>query len=118
MKKLHWSDLDDTEKVFFCVERGCGPGKTFFLIPQFIFKASCCQHDFYYARGGDVFDKMMADAMFYAYMLKDIADTNHGFLDKLKYATVATAYYLFVSIFGCLFFKFGKYRTMEEILKS
>ena len=115
-EKASWSGLTQKEQFKFGRMRGCGPGRVFFLVPQFIFRASCWQHDFYYARGGDIFDKMEADAMFFSFMLKDINEGQTKFWHKLFYTTMAVLYYLWVSTFGLVFFKYGRYRDKEEIL--
>jgi len=115
-KKLHWSGLTQRQKRQ--LNGGCGPGKTMFLIPQFVFKASCEQHDFYYRRGGDLFDKAEADLMFFAYMMTDITDLKgkKGLFKRLGYTFLAKTYFILVCIFGAFAFRWGKYRTFEEIV--
>lgn len=83
----------------------CGAGKSAFLIPDFIFTASCKKHDDYYAEGGGIVEKVMADTFFYAYMLEDISVNPYSFRRKMFYFTMATLYFLCVSTFGCLFYK-------------
>lgn len=51
--KPHWYDL--TEEELDYISDGC----TF--VPDFIFTADCRIHDFNYARGGTVLDKIDAD---------------------------------------------------------
>ena len=116
MKKLQWSKLTDTQRKK--MGGGCGPGKAMLFIPQFIFKASCEQHDFYYRRGGTIFDKAEADVMFFAFMLKDIADSPKHWTKKLLYVAAAKIYFILVSVFGYFAFTFGHYRTLRELYKS
>lgn len=113
MKKLQWSKL--TARQRRQLGGGCGPGKAMFFIPQFIFKASCQQHDFYYRRGGSLFDKAEADLMFFAYMAKDIAESDKCWLKKLFYFGMAKMYFILVCVFGLFVFKFGHYRTLKEL---
>ena len=112
--KLHWSDLTEEQKTQVGI--GCGPGKVAFFIPQFIFKASCVQHDFYYNRGGYLFEKIEADLFFYAFMLSDINQSNFHWLRKTFYLICASVYFLLVSTFGLLGFTWGRYRTLEEVV--
>lgn len=113
--KLHWSQLTEEQKSEF--ENACGPGKLALEAMQFVFtKSSCGQHDFYYQRGGTLFDKVEADLMFVAYMVKDINDANVCVIRKLFYLFIAIIYFGLVSIFGCLFFKWGRYRKLREII--
>lgn len=114
--KVRWSHLTQDEKRKVGI--GCGPGKTAFLIPQFIFKASCVQHDFYYKRGGNIFDKLEADAFFLAHMLRDIAESERGLTLRLFFTLMAFAYYLVVSVFGMFAFHWGKYRTVDEMISD
>jgi len=81
-------------------KNSCGPGKAAFLIPQFIFKASCKKHDDYYKEGGGIVEKVYADTMFYAFMLEDIKKGGYSFFRKYSYFKIATFYYLFVLTFG------------------
>lgn len=115
MQKVRWSDLTLEQQMNF--DCSCG-FKKYFAIPQFIFKASCCQHDLYYRRGGDIFDKAFADVMFYAYMLEDIVDLDRSFFVKAFYFKMATLYFLAVTLFGCFAFTWGRYRTIDEILQN
>lgn len=116
MSRIRWSDLTEKEQLKYGRTRGCGPGKAFFLIPQFIFRASCWQHDFYFARGGDMFDYIEANLMFYAHMVKDIAESKDRLHKRLFHLFAATLYYILVSVYGVFFFNWGRYRTKEDIL--
>jgi len=114
--KTHWSQLTKEQQECFGIDRGCGAGKTWFLIPQFIFRADCKIHDYYYKRGGNFFDFVYSNVMFYAYMLKDVADYPHKPHKKLLYFNMATLYFIAVSVFGVFCFNWGKYRDIKEVL--
>jgi hypothetical protein len=115
-KKVNWSDLSFVEQITWGETRGCGPGRWAFFIPQFIFKASCLQHDLYYSRGGDIVDKFEADVMFLAYMLKDINAKYDKWYKKLFYVAMAKLYFIAVTIYGPFCFTWGRYRTKVELL--
>lgn len=116
--KANYSSLSATEKKI--IGKGCGPGVGFleWLIPDLLFHADCKQHDFYYARGGGLFDKVEADLMFFAYMTKSINDKVNGFFKKLGYFICAKFYFMSVSIFGVFLWNWGRYRTKQEIIRS
>lgn len=114
--KLRFSDL--TSRQIALLKGGCGVGATALFIPQFIFQASCTQHDFYYRRGGWFFDKLEADVFFYAYMLKDIGNCGRNVGIKCLYLCMATLYFLLVSVFGIFAFSWGRYKTFTEILRD
>lgn len=96
------------------ISNGCGPMVRFLRLPQFIFEARCDQHDFYYWRGGNIWNKIVADYWFYYYMLKDVGKQRH-IEGKVFYFLMATIYYIMVSVFGFIFFNFGKRKTMIDI---
>jgi hypothetical protein len=91
-------------------EKTCGIGKSALFIPQFIFKSSCSKHDSYYEIGGDVIDKIYADAMFYALMLEDIRKVSHSILMRYFYFLMATLYLILVSVFGIIVFNWFDYK--------
>ena len=109
---LHYKDL--TIKQIAKISNGCGGGKTALFIPNFIFEADCCHHDFYYWRGGNIFDKLKADWLFYYYMIRDVKRQKH-IEPKVFYFLMATIYYIMVSVLGLPFFHFGKQRTINDI---
>lgn len=111
---IHWGELKKKDKILIEKKGKCGA--TFLMIPQFCFKASCSQHDFYYRRGGNLADKMRADIQFYSAMLFDC--TELIWYKMIFLFTMATIYFIMVSVFGILFFTFGKYKTKTQILKS
>lgn len=115
--KVSWTEASVEIKAALD-KAGCGPGRTVLFIPQFIFSASCQQHDFYYNRGGGIFDKVEADLMFFAHMAKDIANSEASFGKKCLYMLAAKLYFLWVMTFGFFVFTWGRYRTQDEILKT
>lgn len=52
-------------------KNNCGPRKGWFDVPDWIFSASCEKHDEYYIKGGDDFDRFMADLWFLHHMMID-----------------------------------------------
>lgn len=87
-----------------------GNGCTF--VPDFIFTANCRHHDFNYGRGGWLRDKLKADWDMCKYMWAD---------SRLWWHYVVTVAYwagLTFLPFPYFFFTWGRYRTLEEILKN
>jgi hypothetical protein len=93
----------------------CGIGKTAFLIPQFLFKASCKKHDDYYKKGGRLLDKIYADVMFYALMLEDIRHGAYKFIKRNFYFLMATLYFFVVLSFGWISFNWFNYKNYIKI---
>jgi hypothetical protein len=116
--KLHWSEITEDQK--FEITNGCGLGYGLlnWIIPDLYFTASCRQHDFYYKRGGWLFNKIEADVMFYAHMIKSINEVNPNVVLKTLYFIVATVYFFSVFVAGIPFWKWGRMRTLQEILKE
>ena len=113
--KVHYSQLTDEQKEL--LGDGCGTRLTGRLVPDLFFKTSCNQHDFYYTRGGDIVDKLEADVMFYAHMIKSINDLKPHLWQKPLYVLLATIYFFGVSTLGLLFWRWGKYHTLEDMIK-
>ena len=110
--KVHWGDLTKTEQKNF--GDGCGALARGLKVPDFIFKASCRQHDFYYSRGGWPWHKMQADWWFYVAMLKD-AWLCKG-LEWFIYSCLATVYFLAVLFISWPFFTYGRWRSKKRII--
>jgi len=110
---LRYSDLTQVQKDNIC--NSCGGKGSLIPVPNFLFKASCNQHDFYYWRGGTESDREAADDAFYKYMKIDIAEGTYTFVDALWYHTWALVYYLAVRQFGDKYFYYGEMRTIEDI---
>ena len=103
---LKYSNLTPEQKKIIC--NGCGGKGGFIKPPDFIFHASCNQHDFYYWRGGDEKDRELADIQFYEAMSIDIL--NAKWYLKPYYRFWAYTYYIAVRIAGGKFFNYGPMR--------
>ena len=110
---LKYSDLTAEQKAKIC--NGCGPKGGLIPIPDFLFKASCDQHDFYYWRGGDESHREVADTTFYKYMKIDIEDKGLPLVPYLIAHSWAYAYYSAVKYFGKSYFYYGEPRTILDI---
>jgi len=108
---LKYSDLTEEQKSKIC--NGCGAKGGWFKAPNFLFKASCNQHDFYYWRGGEENDRKYADDMFYKYMKKDCAESK--WYEKISHYLIAYLYYKAVRFFGEKFFSYGKMKTKDDL---
>lgn len=109
--KPSFSDLTPEQQATF--GNGCGLYSRIFKLPQFIFKASCRQHDAYYTIGGWFGDKFYADWHFFIIMLTDAKDSAR----PVFYSLMAFLYFLAVSVFGVFAFHWStRYRTLDEIL--
>ena len=83
---------------------GCGGKGSFINPPQFIFKASCNKHDELYNKGGNEYDRYVADQLFYQYMKEDVRDSE--FYLHPYYSFWAWAYFKSVRIGGRKFFNY------------
>lgn len=110
---LRYSDLSQAHVAK--VANGCGGKGSLIPVPNFLFKASCNQHDFYYWRGGTESDREAADDAFYKYMCIDIEDSAKGLVEKLWYHIWAFIYYLSVKQFGTKYFHYGVQRTAKDL---
>ena len=108
---LHFHELTEEQKKKIC--NGCGAKGGWFDPPEFLFHASCNQHDFYYWRGGSEADRKKADEAFYRYMQIDA--NRYSGLKRLKYLAIAYIYYKAVRIFGRRHFYYGKQKTREDL---
>ena len=66
-----WSQLSPEQRKY--VGNGCGSKGGFLQPPNFLFAASCDQHDFYYWRGCNSADRLAADLAFLRAMRRDAA---------------------------------------------
>ena len=81
----------------------CGPNKfnSFIKPPNLIFTNSCKLHDKrYFNKNG----KVRADLKFLKDMFNDIKNSNFNYFKKLILYLIAIIYFLFVFIFGFLFY--------------
>ena len=111
MIKLKYSELTDEQKEIIC--NGCGAKSGWLNPPEFLFSASCNQHDFYYWRGGTESDRLEADKAFYEAMLSDIQ--NYIWYKRVLYKSIAYTYYKSVRLFGKKFFYYGVMRTKTDM---
>ena len=83
-------------------------------VPDLIFTESCRHHDFNYARGGSIRDKIKADWDFLMYSI-GLSSKWYEYLVALVYWAGVSFVppFCFVAFYS---FEWGKYRTLEEIL--
>ena len=109
---LRYSDLG--KEQLSKITNSCGGKGGWIKPPNFIFKASCNQHDFYYWRGCTEKDRRLADNTFYSYMRKDVKETK--WYMKPYYHQWALAYYVAVRFFGKNYFNYAEtMRTVSDI---
>ena len=101
---LKYSDLNQVQKNFVC--NGCGGKGGIIDPPEFIFNASCNQHDFYYWRGCSEEDRKIADDSFYKFMRETIS--KEKWYLRPHYHLWAYAYYREVRLSGKKFFHYGE----------
>jgi hypothetical protein len=111
--KPKFSDLTPEQQATF--GNGCGLQARLLRVPQFIFKASCRQHDFNYTRGGGIKDKIKADWDFFKAMLEDSKLSSK----PCFYTIMSVTYFLGVSLNPVALYAFtwGEYLTIDEILR-
>lgn len=109
---LRYRDLTQEDKLKIC--NGCGAKGGWFNPPEFLFHASCNQHDFYYWRGGTSHDRGLADKAFYKFMRKD---ANNGGILLPVHHVLALTYFLAVRFFGKKAFNEGTMKTREDLDK-
>lgn len=111
MIKLKYSDLTDEQKEIIC--NGCGGKSGWLNPPEFLFNASCNQHDFYYWRGGTESDRLEADKAFYEAMLVDV--NMAVWYKRAYYKMIAYVYYRSVRLVGKKYFSYGTMRTKTDM---
>lgn len=109
---LRYSDLSTQDKINIC--NGCGTKGGWFNPPEFLFHASCNQHDFYYWRGGTEADRERADEEFYRFMKQD-ASEGKWYQRPFMYA-MAFVYYKAVRISGKKYFEYGEMKVAEDLI--
>lgn len=109
---LRFRDLEPHHKEVVC--NGCGGKGGKVKPPNFLFEASCDQHDFYYWRGGAEGDREKADKKFYAFMKKDVKRAN--IVLRPFYYVTAWWYYRAVVEFGKKYFHYGVMKRMKDLL--
>jgi hypothetical protein len=109
---LKYSELTKEEKKKIC--NGCGSKGGWIKPPEFLFHASCDQHDFYYWRGGLEPDRKKADDEFYRYMIIDCSRAD-GLVKYIKYRLIAFIYYQAVRYAGKMWFNYGEMKTKKDL---
>lgn len=92
---VRWRHLTTKQKsrlVELGVLNGCGSKGGSIDVPEWIFEASCHQHDFNYWVGGAEADRLKADWEFYQAMLRDV-DRFASWWNRWWYQGVAWVYY-------------------------
>lgn len=111
--KLKFSSLTPFQRKSIC--NGCGGKGGFINPPEFLFHASCNQHDFYYWRGGSEEDRKQADDYFYQFMLEDVS--NAVWWKRPLYKSMAFLYYKAVRVVGKKFFYYNDTpKTIDDVL--
>lgn len=111
--RAKYEDLNTTQQRNIC-DGSCGInilGKK--IVPDFVFEADCCRHDFGYLRGGDERVRKAVDNAFYNAMVRDAQNAGNPL-----YAKMAVVYYQAVHKFGWMFFRYGPMKNKQEILEA
>ena len=108
---LRYSELSTEDKVYIC--NGCGGKGGWFNPPEFLFHASCNQHDFYYWRGGTEDDRLIADKAFYTFMKEDASEAS--WYDKPLHYIMAYVYYKAVRFSGKKFFNYEQVKGRAQL---
>ena len=112
---VRYRELTTSQKKV--IVNGCGGKGSGIPVPNFIFKASCNKHDFYYWRGKTEEDRKTADLAFLSFMLDDANE--FSFFKRRRYRSWAYVYYLSVRIFGKKFFNYSdEYKTMKDVIRE
>ena len=98
---------------------GCGGKGGWLKIPNFLFKAKCDQHDFYYLTKNNEIDRYNADLQFYLMMLQDAHNSNWYWF----YRFWAYLYFRAVRTFGYKYFNYNEnkietFKDLEDTLKK
>jgi len=116
MWEISWSRLAEEERDLLRaaeVVNGCGGKGSWIDPPDWLFVASCDQHDFHYWRGGDEGDRAEADWQFYQAM---IVDTKSASWWRRPFARIrAWSYYKAVRLFGAKYWNDGPVRGRVDL---
>ena len=85
---------------------GCGGKGAWIKVPNFIFEASCNQHDIGYGIGGDEARRFECDGKFFIMMIKDTFQVN-GWFKRFYFQSWAFVYFVAVRIFGKKYFNYN-----------
>ena len=109
--RCRYRNWTDEERNEIC--NGCGGTGSRIPVPNFMFGASCDQHDANYWIGGNERDREKADRQFYSEMVKDVYRLSWWRWPIARF--LARRYYRAVRVFGKNFFAFGRQRGWEEL---
>lgn len=122
--KVQWRHLSQEEQQAY--GNGCGLSARWLNVPDFIFRARCQQHDFYYERGcgatglmqnivNGIYYKLLADWQFFYQMFNDARVSKKPII----YATISVIYLIGVAInpIAWYAFTYGQWQTKEQILE-
>jgi len=117
MTKVRWGDLteEQKDKLREIGElNGCAGKGSWIDPPDWIFTASCDQHDFNYWLGGSEEAREKADLQFYEAMLADA--NSMPWYSSWYYRWMAWIYYKAVSKYAGAFFEYtDRERTLEDL---
>jgi hypothetical protein len=112
MTIVRFNDLTQEQVTF--ITDGCGKKGGILNVPDWIFTASCAQHDFNYWLGGAEEDRKKADWQFYQAMLYDAEQ--YPWYRRYLYKAIAFMYYRAVRWFaGSFFYYTDDKRTLEDL---
>jgi len=109
-----WSQLPPDIRAL--VGNGCGSKGGWLRPPNFMFEASCDQHDFYYLRGATEGDRIAADDAFLRAMLRDAALT--GWWVRWLNRRIARTYAWAVSKYGKSHFSYREFPMTWDDLNA
>jgi hypothetical protein len=110
--RLRYRQLTKQHKELIC--NGCGGKGGWFNPPEFLFNASCNQHDFYYWRGGCEKDRLEADVKFFDLMITDVKRAK--WYNMPFYYLTVLVYFKAVRIVGSKFFQYRDAQKTKEDL--
>ena len=118
-KRLSLGDVSTKDWEYFCnfVSNGCGSSnfQSHFL-NTYLFgkqkKASCIIHDFKYRCGGNITDFFCANFVMWSKQVEDSFDQRSFLMFMLSFVYLAG-----VTLLGWRYFRWGRYQTIEEVLK-
>ena len=110
---IKYSQLTDKQKQAIC--NGCGGKGGLINPPEFLFHASCNQHDFYYWRGGKEEDRKKADNDFYEAMKMDIKKAKWHL--QPYYSFWAFSYFTAVRLVGKKYFNYNIMKNETDLKK-
>ena len=89
------------------------------FVPDFMFTADCRHHDFNYARGGYLKDKVKADIDLCWRMFSDALDAPTLY-QKIFYVFITYLYFFGLTLLPFSYFAFtwGRWRTVVDILHN